>query len=125
MQGDVTTPEAITKDEATGENILSDDPSGTPPQALLLPRPAPLLRAPPHHPCRVATSPDTRAALRAAHGVVKFENGVTAYMLESSGAGMEVECICERGILRGLNNGESWCAILLSSVSSLASAASD
>ncbi len=46
---------------------------------------------------------------------MKFENGVTAYMLESSGAGMEVECICERGILRGLNNGESWCAILLSS----------
>ena len=60
-----------------------------------------------------------------AHGVVKFENGVTAYMLESSGAGMEVECICERGILRGLNNGESWCAILLSLGPALASAASD
>jgi|EP01047_Picozoa_sp_COSAG01_P052778 predicted dehydrogenase len=40
-------------------------------------------------------------------GTIRYANGVTAYML-NSGAGTEVEAICERGIIRGLNNGESW-----------------
>ena len=33
-----------------------------------------------------------------AHGIVHYENGVTAYML-NSGRGTEFECICERGIV--------------------------
>ena len=36
------------------------------------------------------------------HGTVRFENGVTAYML-NSGRGMEVEAVCESGIITSLN----------------------
>jgi hypothetical protein len=35
------------------------------------------------------------------------QNGVTAYML-NSGRGMEVEAVCERGVITSLNNGETW-----------------
>ena len=41
------------------------------------------------------------------HGMIRYENGVTAYML-NSGLGMEVEAICERGHIKSLNNGETW-----------------
>ena len=41
------------------------------------------------------------------HGMIRYENGVTAYMM-NSGLGMEVEAICERGHIKSLNNGETW-----------------
>ena len=41
------------------------------------------------------------------HGMIRYANGVTAYML-NSGLGMEVEAICERGHIKSLNNGETW-----------------
>ena len=40
------------------------------------------------------------------HGMYRCENGVTVYMM-NSGRGMEVEAICERGTLTGLNDGET------------------
>ena len=41
------------------------------------------------------------------HGVIQFENGVTAYAL-NSGRGMEVEAVCERGVLTALGNDREW-----------------
>lgn len=41
------------------------------------------------------------------HGMIRYANGVTAYML-NSGLGMEVEAICERGHIKSMNNGETW-----------------
>lgn len=41
------------------------------------------------------------------HGIVEYENGVTAYML-NSGRGFEIEAICERGIVTAWNDGETW-----------------
>lgn len=41
------------------------------------------------------------------HGIVEYENGVTAYML-NSGRGTEFEAICERGIVSAWNDGETW-----------------
>jgi len=41
------------------------------------------------------------------HGIVEYDNGVTAYML-NSGRGTEFEAICERGHIKSLNNGETW-----------------
>lgn len=41
------------------------------------------------------------------HGILKFENGVTGYALES-GRGMEIEAVCENGTVTGLLNGNEW-----------------
>jgi predicted dehydrogenase len=41
------------------------------------------------------------------HGIVEYDNGVTAYML-NSGRGTEFEAICERGIVSAWNDGETW-----------------
>ena len=41
------------------------------------------------------------------HGIIKFENGVTAYALESS-RGYEIEAICEGGVATALINGNDW-----------------
>ena len=40
------------------------------------------------------------------HGIVEYDNGVTAYML-NSGRGTEFEAICERGIVTAWNDGVS------------------
>ena len=41
------------------------------------------------------------------HGIVEYDNGVTAYML-NSGRGTEFEAICERGVVSAWNDGETW-----------------
>ena len=41
------------------------------------------------------------------HGIIQFENGVTAYAL-NSGRGFEIEAICERGVATALINGNDW-----------------
>ena len=41
------------------------------------------------------------------HGILQFENGVTAYAL-NSGRGMEVEAVCENGVVTALENGDQW-----------------
>jgi len=41
------------------------------------------------------------------HGIIQFENGVTAYTL-NSGRGYEIEAICERGVATALINGDDW-----------------
>ncbi len=41
------------------------------------------------------------------HGILQFENGVTAYAL-NSGRGMEVEAIGDRGVVTGMRNGIEW-----------------
>ena len=41
------------------------------------------------------------------HGIIQFENGVTAYGL-NSGRGMEVEAVCEKGSVTGFLNGNEW-----------------
>ena len=41
------------------------------------------------------------------HGILQFENGVTAYAL-NSGRGMEVEAVGDRGVVSGLRNGVEW-----------------
>lgn len=41
------------------------------------------------------------------HGIIQFQNGVTAYAL-NSGRGMEVEAICEKGVVTALGNGKEW-----------------
>ena len=41
------------------------------------------------------------------HGILQFENGVTAYAL-NSGRGMEVEAIGDRGVVTGMRNGNEW-----------------
>jgi predicted dehydrogenase len=40
-------------------------------------------------------------------GTIQFENGVTAYAL-NSGRGLEVEAIGDVGVVTGLQNGEDW-----------------
>ncbi|MDP6039226.1 MAG: Gfo/Idh/MocA family oxidoreductase [Candidatus Latescibacteria bacterium] len=40
-------------------------------------------------------------------GTIQFENGVTAYAL-NSGRGLEVEAIGDAGVVTGLQNGEDW-----------------
>ncbi len=41
------------------------------------------------------------------HGVIAFENGVTAYAL-NSGRGMEVEAVGDAGVVTSLQNGKDW-----------------
>ena len=41
------------------------------------------------------------------HGIIQFENGVTAYAL-NSGRRTEWEAVCERGVLTALANGNEW-----------------
>ena len=41
------------------------------------------------------------------HGILQFENGVTAYAL-NSGRGMEIEAVCERGVVTALRNDLEW-----------------
>ncbi len=41
------------------------------------------------------------------HGILQFDNGVTAYAL-NSGRGMEVEAVCERGVVTAMGNGDEW-----------------
>ena len=41
------------------------------------------------------------------HGMIQFEDGVTAYAL-NSGRGMEIEAVCENGVVTGLGNGDEW-----------------
>ena len=41
------------------------------------------------------------------HGILKFENDVTAYAL-NSGRGMEGEAVCEKGVVTALGNGAEW-----------------
>jgi len=41
------------------------------------------------------------------HGIIRFTNGVTAYAL-NSGRGMEVEAICEKGVVTALGNDQEW-----------------
>ena len=41
------------------------------------------------------------------HGIIQFENGVTAYAL-LSGRGSEFEAVCERGVLTSIENGAQW-----------------
>jgi len=41
------------------------------------------------------------------HGMIQFENGVTAYAL-NSGRRSEWEAVCERGVLTALANGQEW-----------------
>lgn len=41
------------------------------------------------------------------HGMLKFENGVTAYAL-NSGRGLEVEAVGEHGVVTALGNGTAW-----------------
>jgi predicted dehydrogenase len=41
------------------------------------------------------------------HGMIQFENGVTAYAL-NSGRRSEWEAVCERGVLTALANGAEW-----------------
>ena len=43
----------------------------------------------------------------AGEGIMQSENGVTLYAL-NTGRAVEVEAICERGTIEGLNNGTSW-----------------
>jgi predicted dehydrogenase len=43
----------------------------------------------------------------AGQGTMQCENGVTLYALET-GRAVEVEAVCERGTVEGLNNGTSW-----------------
>ena len=41
------------------------------------------------------------------HGILQFENGVTAYAL-NSGRGMEVETVCAEGVMTVLGEGQEW-----------------
>jgi predicted dehydrogenase len=41
------------------------------------------------------------------HGILQFENGVTAYAL-NSGRGMEVEAVGDGGVVTGTHNGKAW-----------------
>lgn len=41
------------------------------------------------------------------HGIIQFENGVTAYAL-NSGRGLEVEGVGKAGVVTALGNGEAW-----------------
>jgi predicted dehydrogenase len=41
------------------------------------------------------------------HGIIQFEDGVTAYAV-NSGRGTEWEAVCERGVLTALSNGLHW-----------------
>ena len=41
------------------------------------------------------------------HGMLQFDNGVTAYAL-NSGRGMEVEAVGDKGVVTALGNGEEW-----------------
>ncbi len=41
------------------------------------------------------------------HGILQFENGVTAYAL-NSGRGLEVEAVGEHGVVTALGNGAEW-----------------
>ena len=41
------------------------------------------------------------------HGILQFENGVTAYAL-NSGRGLEVEAVGQHGVVTALGNGEEW-----------------
>lgn len=41
------------------------------------------------------------------HGIIQFANGVVAYAL-NSGRGMEVEAICEKGVVTALGNDKEW-----------------
>ena len=43
----------------------------------------------------------------AGHGIIQFENGVTAYAL-NSGRGMEVEGVGDAGVVTALQNGAGW-----------------
>jgi predicted dehydrogenase len=40
-------------------------------------------------------------------GILQFDNGVTAYAL-NSGRGLEVEAVCDHGVVTALSNGEEW-----------------
>jgi predicted dehydrogenase len=41
------------------------------------------------------------------HGIIHFQNGVTAYAL-NSGRGLEVEAVCANGVATALGNGAEW-----------------
>ncbi len=41
------------------------------------------------------------------HGIIQFENGVTAYAL-LSGRGSEFEVVCEKGVMTAIENGDTW-----------------
>ena len=41
------------------------------------------------------------------HGIIQFANGVTAYAL-NSGRGLEVEAVCQRGVVTALGNDKEW-----------------
>ena len=41
------------------------------------------------------------------HGIIQFANGVTAYAL-NSGRGLEVEAVCEKGVVTALGNDKEW-----------------
>lgn len=41
------------------------------------------------------------------HGIIQFANGVVAYAL-NSGRGMEVEAVCEKGVVTALGNDKEW-----------------
>ena len=41
-------------------------------------------------------------------GIIEFENGVTAYALNSGGRRSEWEAVCEDGVVTALSNGEEW-----------------
>ena len=41
------------------------------------------------------------------HGILQFENGVTAYAL-NSGRGLEVEAVGDAGVVTGMRNGNEW-----------------
>ena len=41
------------------------------------------------------------------HGMIQFANGVTAYAL-NSGRGLEVEAVCEKGVVTALGNDREW-----------------
>ena len=43
----------------------------------------------------------------AGHGIIQFENGVTAYAL-NSGRGLEVEAVGDAGVVTSLQNGAGW-----------------
>ena len=44
-----------------------------------------------------------------AHGIIQFENGVTAYVIPSGkGGGAEHEAICEQGAMTQVSNGADW-----------------